>query len=301
MKRLCVQHSHNHTYACFRTQHGIPLQARLYAAHTGDIALFHAAQDRVLCYETPGGAVVNAGGTDAGGDAVCAIRPADLLEGSGAAAVLGQVISETCTGSPFVTRDNPRRMVAAAKRLVQRFTATASVESLRIPLLPSPGSTPATICLADAVTGDLLFNTTLEFGASVGSGVLGAVDGWTTVRLDKAVGPGVFDLAITSAWLGRGVEAVPTGWPTRVKAVRGGGGARVETWGYEHADTGSPGSGMSGDHNEGCCAQKLAIGSALGSAIVCKRRRGREPRLFSQRRAVALVAYTALITRCKQE
>jgi hypothetical protein len=133
--------------------------------------------DRLLCYQTAGGALRNAGGAAAGGDAVCSFSVSDIAHGTvpaATAATLGELFAEQYTAVPWKTRDVPRLQVAASKRLVQRFTladaaAGSAPTSLLLPIVANHQAVtyPANVCLKNVATGEVLFNTTLANFTSV--------------------------------------------------------------------------------------------------------------------------------------
>eukprot|EP01079_Euglenida_sp_SAG-EU17-18_P010755 gene10755-1954_t len=248
------------------------LMARLVAAHSGDLALFSSAPDRVLCYEAGDGTLVNPGvGPTSGGPALCTTPTRDFSGALGA-----DVFAEAVTAPPFKTRDTPRLQIAGAKRLVQRFSTMGqhNITALHLPLAAvlHPPVRPVTVCMKDVATGAIVYNITVQFNSSeldpASTGGSPIPTGWLRLPLAAPVLPGVYDVAVTAATgpepiHHHGEELGVASWPTRIKVQ--GGGSRLESWGYHHADTGPPGSGHSSDDNS-CCAQ-TGSGNALNSTL----------------------------------
>lgn len=226
------------------------LMARLYAAHSGDLAVFATSIDRLLCTEDAGTGVVRASGATANAS-LCTTAPSQIADRS-AELGLGDMYRAATTVPPFTTRDKPRLQVAATKRLIQRFaTGAHAVGALLLPIGVNQGNAqhhyPAALCVKDVATGDVVYRAALNMSTrNVTAG------GWTRVALRVPLpAHSTFDVAITNAVVPAhhsGEKADCATWLTRT-AVAGGAG-RIGTWGYVHA-----GMNASGDDNS-CCVQE---------------------------------------------
>ena len=79
------------------------LMARLYAAHSGDLAVFATSVDRLLCTEDAKG-VVRASGANAAHPTLCTTPPSKIADRS-AELGLGEMYSAETTKPPFTTYD----------------------------------------------------------------------------------------------------------------------------------------------------------------------------------------------------
>ena len=241
------------------------LMARLYAAHSGDLAVFAKSIDRLLCTEDVGTGVLRGSGATANAS-LCTTAPSQIADES-IELGLGNTYHAATTVPPFKTRDVPRLQIAATKRLVQRFTTGVhAVAALLLPIGVNRGSLqhyPATVCVKNAATGKVVYRAALNMTTrNVTS------SGWTRVALKVPLPSGsTFDVAMTNAIVPvhhSGATADCATWLTRTAVV--GGGGRIGTWGYVHA-----GMNASNDNNS-CCTGEWSppvsdVGHGTNSSI----------------------------------
>ena len=253
------------------------LMARLYAAHSGDRAIFREqAPERILCWEGTDGKLHNPGVALGGNDGLCSLTQREILDKLPA----GQAITTEGYSDVYKTvdagKDSPRKIVAAGRRLVQRITIQGGhARALMLPLLPHdqrgapPNSTyPATLCVKAVAGGQVVFRTVL-FGQG-GEDFEVDSSGWIKISMSVDLQPGQYDVALTALHQTGACRHASQGctppvdsgsfsakWLTIAAPTVAGqpaiGGARIETWGFEHAGS----NGTSSDDNS-CCAQSFA-------------------------------------------
>jgi hypothetical protein len=264
------------------------LMARLYAAHSGNLELFSSSIDRILCTEDAGSGAKRV--ASMGGNASLCTTPLEDIKmwAPTPALELGDVYEAQITGRPVATRDTPRLQIAAAKRLVQRFTTGPHpVAALIMPIEASWSRVyAATLCLKDAASGAVVYRAALS--STTPNTITPA--GWLRVLLQTAL-PALttFDVALTAdpTQEQRSTERSPT-WLTRMQ-VEGGRG-RIETWGYVHAESAGGGSGQSRDVNGSCCTQGNAAsesGTAPTTTLAARLEIGMQWQLELARRTTA--------------
>lgn len=265
------------------------LMARLYAAHSGDRAIFREqAPERILCWEDADEKLHNPGVALGGSDDLCSLSHKDLLD----QLPVGQVIATEGYNDFYKTvdagKDSPRKIVAAARRLVQRITIEGGhARALMLPLLlpdqhggPPNSTYPAMLCVKAVASGQVTFRTGL-FGQ--GGEDVEINSGWIKIKMSVDLPPGQYDVALTAAHQTTPCRHTSQGctppvdsgafsakWLTIAAPTVAGkpaiGGARVETWGFEHAGA----NGTSSDNNS-CCAQSFATGQ---NALAARLERG---------------------------
>lgn len=288
------------------------LMARLYAAHSGDAAIFkEQAPERILCWEGADGKLHNAGVAAAGSDAICALTQGEILAQFANKPGTGQVITTEGYSDYFKTVDaGPRKIVAAARRLVQRMTirsGSGGALALHLPLVlhnrPSNTTYPAALCVKHVASGAVVFRTTL-FGPQSGEYEIVRKD-WIKVKLSSALEPGQYDVALTAAHqatpcrhanqhctpavdsAGFSAKWLTVAAPAEVSGKPVIGGARIETWAYEHQGV----NGSSDDTDNSCCAQEFEAGA---NTLAAKLERGMRWQLGLARRAGGREGYGVL-------
>lgn len=206
------------------------LMARLYAAHSGDLAVFAKSIDRLLCTEDAGTGLVRGSGATSNAT-LCSTIPPHIVG-------LGDMYLEKTTVPPFKTRDLPRLQIAGTKRLVQRFTTGAhAVAALLLPIGANRHYSqhyPVALCVKNIATGEVVYSTMLNMTTRNIT-----ASGWTRILLQTPLpSESTFDVAITNAIVPVYHHSTSeildcATWLTRTDVA--GGGGRIETWGYIHA------------------------------------------------------------------